>query len=420
MDSESSLFNDTVAEAASTPQEQWALIMAGRIFSYYRIIHDGKFFFFKTFTDDTPLARKLLRREYELSVSLDSPYILHTFLYGEFLPGKEGILMEYIDGRPLSSFMAEIPSAELRRRVFSQLLDAVEYLHTKGIIHNDLKPDNLLISRSGNNLKLIDFDLSDDDGHFLLKTPGCSADFAAPELREERNSDARSDIYSIGKLTGLLFGRRYRRLRRKCVRRSPEKRFTSVAHLRRAWKRRHRPLQFGAALLGALLIGTAAWLYIDEKAEQRGRLQHVEGELATQRQLNEKQTEEFQRLQTSYDDVNGQYQTMKEGYQYMQDSIEQTRQAALAHRQAVNAAVDGFRFGLNKRMQTTYDSLKRCSTWQEMSPIRQRYVEAVRKYHASYPKMVDGEDISSLLSALLLSSLEKSDELFNAEIHRLH
>lgn len=103
--------------------------------------------------------------------------------------------------------MTENPTLRERDKVFSQILEAVGYLHKKGITHNDIKPDNILITNNGNNLKLIDFGMSDDDTHFLLKTPGFTAAYAAPELLAQRKTDARSDIYSIGAImTVLLVG----------------------------------------------------------------------------------------------------------------------------------------------------------------------------------------------------------------------
>lgn len=65
------------------------------------------------------------------------------------------IVTEFLDGVPLSEYSFS-KNPEFLYKVFAQLIDAVEYIHHLGIIHFDIKPDNIMISRDGN-IKLIDF-----------------------------------------------------------------------------------------------------------------------------------------------------------------------------------------------------------------------------------------------------------------------
>lgn len=419
MESESEIFSDVQANNFHMHGSSPHLIREGAIFSYYRIEHDGKYFFFKTFTQDTSLGRLLLRREYDLGVHCDNPYIPHIFLFGEYVNGKEGILMEYVDGRSLSEFLGENPSPAERKKIFSQILDAIGYLHTRGIIHNDLKPDNILIKRTGNNVALIDFGMADNDAHFLMKTPGCTTEFAAPELIKSRVSDVRSDIYSIGKLMGLLFGKRYRRFSNKCIRENPSKRYSSVADLKKAWEGRHKPFRITGAAIALLLAATTVWLYLAEKSEQTRHLQEMGKELDNQKSLNALQTQKFMQLQASYSEVNDNYQGMTESYQNMRDSLDESTKISLDHEKARKKAIDGFKAGLNKRMYATFDSIKLCSTYRQMNLHRQIYDTTVRTYFANYPKIADGEDITGELSALLNANLEESRLLFNTELARV-
>ena len=167
--------------------------------SLYLAFKAGKRFLIKTTKDNFERQIKMLRREYELSIDCDHPPIVHIYTIEEQLPFGTGLVMEYIEGRPLDKYLSENPSKKERERIFFELLAAVCYLHKRGVIHNDLKPENILISHADNTLKLIDFGLADSDAEYALRTLGCTPRYASPELQaQSREVDARSDIYSIG------------------------------------------------------------------------------------------------------------------------------------------------------------------------------------------------------------------------------
>ena len=235
----------------------------------YRVSRDGKYFIIKTSKDNTGRLNALVRREYEISIGLDCQYIVNVFTYETDTIVGPGIIMEYVDGRTLSEFLKENPPMQLRRRVFGQLLEAVAYLHRKSIIHNDLKPENILITHSDNTIKLIDFGLSDDDAHYLSKTPGCTPEYASPELlAHSAPLDVRSDIYSLGLLMRDIFGGKYRYISGKALRKDAAKRYTNVEQMQKAFKRTHSiPLVAAAVLL--FLATLTPYFFIPQQPDNR-------------------------------------------------------------------------------------------------------------------------------------------------------
>jgi len=107
----------------------------------------------------------LLEREFEIMHRLDSIYVVQTISMVDDPQLGRAILMEYINGRPLDRFIAEKPSYTERRRVAEELMEALIFLHERQIVHGDLKPSNILITDSGNHVRLIDFGFSDSDAY---------------------------------------------------------------------------------------------------------------------------------------------------------------------------------------------------------------------------------------------------------------
>ena len=233
------------------------LIKEGSVNMLYRVARAGKYFIIKTAKDGDERFKALIKREYEFSIGLTHPNIINVFTFEEHSPVGPGIVMEYVDGRTLSEFLTENPSMELRKRVFDQILEAVAYIHRKGIIHNDLKPANILITRIDNAVKIIDFGLSDDDAHYIAKTLGCTADYASPELLRQEKIDCRSDIYSLGKIMKDIFGRRLGRISSKACHTEASERYDNAEALQKAIRRRHYPvIAISILTILTILIGT--------------------------------------------------------------------------------------------------------------------------------------------------------------------
>ncbi len=116
-----------------------------------------------------------MAKEFEIGIALDHPNIRRTIGLENVEGLGKRIILEYIDGLPLSTLLADNSiSAEKAVSVALQLADALRYLHSKQICHRDLKPDNILVPHQGDNVKVIDFNLSDRDDFLVLKNPAGS------------------------------------------------------------------------------------------------------------------------------------------------------------------------------------------------------------------------------------------------------
>ena len=196
-----------------------------------RGVRYGKWFVLKGLkADDDEMSRSMLRKEFEIMVQLDHPNIVRVYSFEEVVGVGLCIVMEYVDGMPLDQWLATKPSKAARRRVTRQLLDAMSHWHQKQVVHRDLKPSNVLITRNGSNVRVIDFGLSEADHYAILKEPAYTLSYASPEQIEGGPLDGRSDIYSFGRLLGLIFTPPtfYSLVKARCCRHRRERRYPSA------------------------------------------------------------------------------------------------------------------------------------------------------------------------------------------------
>lgn len=142
--------------------------------------------------------RQMLRKELEVVMKLQHPCI-PTAMGLEYVESiGECIVMEYVDGVTLSEWLSEKHERKVCRRIAMKLVEVVGYIHMNGVVHRDLKPDNILIARNGENVHVIDFGLADSDSHAVLKQPAGTLRYMSPEQATTAVADVRNDIYSLG------------------------------------------------------------------------------------------------------------------------------------------------------------------------------------------------------------------------------
>lgn len=143
-------------------------------------------------------------REAKTAARLDSPHIVKIHDIGA-VDEIHFIVMEFVEGKTLGDLLADgqVPDQaklEERLRIFWQVLQAVRYAHENGVIHRDLKPDNIMVNPQGQ-VKVMDFGLAFFEGSHSLTEVGQvmgTAAYVSPEQAVGKVTDARTDIYSLG------------------------------------------------------------------------------------------------------------------------------------------------------------------------------------------------------------------------------
>jgi hypothetical protein len=151
------------------------------------------------------------RREARAINRLQHPNIVSVFDFGELPDGRFYLAMEYADGPSLASPLASAGRLSVARtlHLLIQLASAIDHAHGRGVIHRDLKPDNLVVVDRGSKrdvLKVLDFGIAkivaDDYRESLIATPvgdifGTLA-YLAPEVLSGQPSGAAADLYAFG------------------------------------------------------------------------------------------------------------------------------------------------------------------------------------------------------------------------------
>lgn len=257
---EASGFFETPTEAQGPRQGMFELISSNpeSYCEIWRADKDGRFRVYKALKSEyagDPVYERLLRKEFEIGYSLDHPNICEYYGFVNIPPLGNCIEMEWVDGCSLDTLLPRgAVSKTLAAKIISETCDALAYMHSKQIVHRDLKPSNIMLTYNGNNVKLIDFGLSDSDSHSVLKGSAGTQVYASPELISGGNVDYHTDIFSLGCVIDRLspsFGK----VARKCCQRDPKKRFQSASEVKMAISRRSSlPVVMAAVLVGVASV----------------------------------------------------------------------------------------------------------------------------------------------------------------------
>ena len=148
-----------------------------------------------------PVSVVRFEREAQAATTLSHPNIVEIYDVGEY-KGHRYIVMEYVPGRTLKQVIRSRGSLEPDEAIDieKQLVSAVSEAHHKGIIHRDIKPQNIIVKSDGS-IKILDFGIAIAKGNIQVTQANNvmgSVHYLAPELAKGKPASVQSDIYALG------------------------------------------------------------------------------------------------------------------------------------------------------------------------------------------------------------------------------
>ena len=156
-----------------------------------------------------PEMRTRFRREAEAAARLRHPHVCPILDYGS-APHVEYLVMPYLSGGSLADAMQgrRTLAAERAAAVAAQAAQGLDYAHRHGVVHRDVKPDNVLFDEDGHAL-VTDFGIASARFHARLTATGRAMGtphYMSPEQAMGRLLDGRSDVYALGVLLYEMLG----------------------------------------------------------------------------------------------------------------------------------------------------------------------------------------------------------------------
>ncbi|MCK6579512.1 MAG: DUF2791 family P-loop domain-containing protein [Anaerolineae bacterium] len=180
--------------------------LAGQFVALKRLTPPGNPYGHFRFTDDSDQdVRLVIAREFSVLASLRHPNIISVLDYGFDRSGQPYFTMELLEGAKTLLTAARSQPEQAKVELVVQVLRALAYLHRRGVIHRDLKPDNVLVI--GDQVKVLDFGLAlsrDRSWDNAASTSG-TLPYMAPEVLKGLPADERSDLYAVGVMAYELF-----------------------------------------------------------------------------------------------------------------------------------------------------------------------------------------------------------------------
>ena len=151
----------------------------------------------KAFAED-PNAVELLKHEAQSAAKLNHPHVAQIYAFGQ-IDEQPFIAMELVSGKSLDRFIENQPGgldAAFVLGVGIEIAEGLEAAEAAGLVHGDIKPENILLDDK-KDAKLVDFGIASLSDQAATEGVWGTPYYIAPEKLRRRKSDARSDIYSL-------------------------------------------------------------------------------------------------------------------------------------------------------------------------------------------------------------------------------
>lgn len=216
-------------------------------------------------------ARASLRKEFDILLSLNHPGIVRVIEFAEIPGAGPSIIMEFLDGKHLDEAVRDMKRSQ-RILIAQQLLDALEYLHSRGISHGDLKPENIIVRGTALSprLTLIDFNIADSKEYTVDKEAGGNRRYAAPEQFDAGYRLAPSaDVYSFALiLKEMRLGPGWQATIRKSLAADPALRLKDAAAMKRLHRSSRKRLFSLTFLSLSVILGVFLMIFLTRGAAE--------------------------------------------------------------------------------------------------------------------------------------------------------
>jgi len=224
-------------------------------------------------------SKSFLKSEFDITNMLDSRYIRKALAYENVEGLGQCIVFEYINGKTLWEHVRLGTVSERQvKNILIEICDALTYMHRNGVIHCDLRPENIIITEDCH-VKIIDIGLPETEYETNKEILVKEMEFIAPELIKGEEGDARSDVYSVGKIMEFMCARNIMKdsieVATPCTQYSKEQRYESAAELKSALTTGGSPKKLVVVILVLLLlaaIGFGLFKVFSKKMENEDRM----------------------------------------------------------------------------------------------------------------------------------------------------
>ena len=220
-------------------------------------------------------ARRRLQKEFELHSRLLHHNIVRVTGLEEIPSLGTCIVEEWVEGETLATLLRSGQlSKKDRGRILRDIISAVGYMHSMGVVHRDLKPQNIMVRKNGDEALLIDFGLADSGDYAELKQAAGTNGYISPEQFKDGGARITDDIYSLGVIMKELCPE-YSRIADRCMApldRRPKDASVLSGMLDRA-DRRPKLVAWGIAAAVSAVIVAAVTLHVRSISAETAKAQ---------------------------------------------------------------------------------------------------------------------------------------------------